>query len=193
MTKLSRLLRENGIESQLEVSPIDSVFAKLYHMYLPLRNMVVHLANTGVMFFHFVLMQIRSRSSVSVSTNSSGPTSLSIENQGGLSTAKSANIVSNVGHDSSKMAAPIQTTAMQQQQTPPKSRKDYILLCSDERSWLTTWKDLDVSQIKSDSELFEMFRSQVNGRHHWTRRFTSLKTIQRISFVKVSNLPLSSL
>lgn len=162
-------------------------------MYLLLRNMVVHLANTGVVSFHFASMQSRSRSSVSLSTNSSGPTSLSIENQAGLSTAKSANIVSNVGYEFSKMAAPIQTTAMQQQQIPPKSRKDYILLCSDERGWLTTWKDLDVSQIKSDSELFELFRSRVNGRHHWTRRFTSLKTIQRISFVKVSNLPLSSL
>jgi hypothetical protein len=171
------------------VCPVDSVFTKLCHLFLPLRNAIVHLANTAVIFFHYASMQSHSRSSTSASANLSGPTNSSIENKSVLPTVNSASVVSNVGHESSKVAAPTQTTATQQQQTPPGSRKDYILLCSDERGWLTTWEDLDVSQIRSDRELFELFRSRVNGKNHWTRRFTSLKTIQRISFVKVSNLP----
>jgi hypothetical protein len=187
MTKLARLLQESGIESQLEMCPIESVFAKLCHLYLPLRNTIVHSTNTAIIFFHYVSGQSRSRSSTPVSTKLSGPISSSIENQSGLQTGQSVGAVSNVGSDSSEVAGATQTTATQQQQTLPSSRKDYILLCSDERGWLTTWEDLDVSQIRSDRELFELFRSRVNGRNHWTRRFTSLKTIQRISFVKVSN------
>ena len=81
-----------------------------------------------------------------------------------------------------------QTTATQRPQRPESSVNDYMLLCSDEKGWLTTWEDLDVSYITSDKELFESIQSRLEWRRRWTRRFASLKSVQRISFVKVSDL-----
>jgi hypothetical protein len=180
------LLQESGIKSQVEVCPTESVSTKLYHLYLPLRNAFVHLTNTAILLWHYASGQDRSRPSTSGSTNLSRPISSSIETESGPQTVPSVNAMSNIGLEPSKAAGDARTTAMQQTNTLPGSQKDYVLLCSEERGWLTTWEDLDVSKIRSDKELFEIFRRRVNERSHWARRFASLKTIQRISFVKVS-------
>jgi hypothetical protein len=102
-------------------------------------------------------------------------------------TVQSGSAVPNVGNQPSNALSSIKTTITQHQQTLEGSQNDYMLLCSDDKRWLTTRDDLNVSQIRSDRGLFDSFASRLKTRKRWARRFASLKTIQRISFVKVSN------
>jgi len=71
---------------------------------------------------------------------------------------------------------------------PPVIRNNFILLCSDRGDWLTTRDDFDVTNIRSDQQLFRAFRHRRGLRKPWLRRLLGLTTIQRISFVKASNI-----
>lgn len=163
---------------------MDSVFSKLYHLYLPIRNTVVYLTKTATMFFHYAPRQSSSHPSSSISTGLPGQVRSSTMTQSRRQTVQPVSTVPNVGYQPNNAS---QTTATQHQQALAGSQNDYMLLCSDEKGWLTTREDLNVSQMKSDRELFGAFQSRLKLRKHWTRRFASLKTVQRISFVKVSN------
>jgi hypothetical protein len=92
----------------------------------------------------------------------------------------------NASNQSSNTSASNPTTTVQYQQLSADPLHDYMLLCSDEKGWLTTREDMDVTEIKSDRQLFDTFRSRIANRRRWTHRFVSLRSIQHISFVKVS-------
>jgi hypothetical protein len=160
------------------------VFSKLCLLYLPLRNTVVHLVNSAARFCHYASGQTLSRPSTLVSPGPPGNPIPSTTTQSKQRTALPANAVPNLQRKTSNVSVSAQNTTTQQ--VPTGSRNDYILLCSDERRWLTTWEDLNVTETKSDRELFEQFHTRLNRRKRWIRRCVSLKTIQRISFVKVS-------
>ena len=158
--------------------------SKLYYFYLPLRNAAVHLISSATRFFHYASGQSFSRPSTPVSTGLPGNPNSSTMTQSRQRTTLPANTVPNLGYQPNNASVSAQTATTHQPLTG--SQNDYILLCSDEKRWLTTWEDLDVTQIKSDRELFEQFRTRLNRRKPWVHRCFSLKTIQRIDFVKAS-------
>jgi hypothetical protein len=180
IAKLAILLQEHGVQSRLEVHPADSVYFKLYYLYLLLCNTVVYLTKTAATFFHYASKQYRSHTLASTFTGLPGRVNLSTMTQDEQQNVQSVSAVPNSGHQPIDASCTIQTTATQHQQTPEGSRNDYMLLCSDEKGWLTTRDDLNVSLIRSDRELFNSFQSRLKTRKHWARRFASLRTIQRI-------------
>jgi hypothetical protein len=98
------------------------------------------------------------------------------------------------GGDLTRSAFDTSPTAMTQPPfTPLNIRNDFMLLCSDDKGWLTSRDDLNASQIRSDSELFNAFRLRLYQRKNWVHWSLSLKSIQRISFVKVGRLLISLL
>jgi hypothetical protein len=187
IAKLAILLQEHGVQSQMEVHPADSTYFTLYRVYLLLCNTVVYLTKTAAIFFYYASRQSTSHTSTSTSVGLPGRVNLSTMTQGEQQTVQSVSAVPNGGHQPNNALSSVQAIATQHQQTLESSRDDYMLLCSDDNSWLTTRDDLNVSQIRSDRELFDAFQSRLKERKRWARRFASLKSIQRISFVKVSN------
>jgi hypothetical protein len=181
------LLEANGVQSQVELRPNESRTFELYHSYLLCRNMFVHATNTARKFFIRNVYRLNmSRPSTSIPTKLPSQTNSFPLPEGGQNTSQSTNIVPNIGYQPSSVSGSIQTTTTQHQHPLKRSHNDNMLLCADEQGWLTTWEDLDVSQIKSDKELFGSFQKQITRRKSRIHRFASLRTIQRISFVKVS-------
>jgi hypothetical protein len=166
--------------------PTDSGFFRLLHSYLMLRNTVVSLIKIATTFLHYTSMQSTTHPSTSTPTGLPGQASSCDTTQGGQQTERSVSAVPTVGYQLSNPSGFTQTAAAQHQHSSTDSQHDYMLLCSDESGWLTTREELNVSQIRSDKELFDSFESILRSRKCWARRFASLKTIQRISFVKVS-------
>lgn len=163
------------------------MFARLCYLYLPLRNAVFYSITTAAIYLHHMFSQSSSRPSTSIPTGLPAQVISPITTQSGQQTAQPVSAAPNVGYQPTNAPGSNQTATAQQQQTLAGSRNDYMLLCSDDKGWLTSRKDMNVSQIRSDRELFELFRSLLNRRKSWARRFVNLKTIQRISFVKVSS------
>lgn len=93
--------------------------------------------------------------------------------------------ISNISQNTSNTPGPIPNTVAHHLRSSNSSVDDFMLLCSDEKGWLTTRDDLNVSNVKSDKELFKIFRSRLRGRKSRTHRLISLRNIQRISFVQV--------
>jgi hypothetical protein len=65
---------------------------------------------------------------------------------------------------------------------------DYLLLCIDDSEDLTTRDDLDLTTrpIVSDQQLFSLFRTRYFSRRNWIHKYFSLKSLQSVTFVKVS-------
>lgn len=64
---------------------------------------------------------------------------------------------------------------------------DFMLLCINDERWLTTREDLNVTEppILSDEQLFQEIRKRYFARFSYLRLKLSLKSVQRITFVKV--------
>jgi hypothetical protein len=165
--------------------PTDSNFFRLLRLYLRLRNTVVSLFRTTT-FIHYASRRSTTHPSTSTPTGIPGQASSWDTAQGGHQIKQSVSAVQTVSYKLNNPSGSTQTTATQYQQSSTDSQNDYMLLCSDESGWLTTCNELNVSQMRSDRELFDSFQSLLRSRKCWARRFASLKTIQRISFVKVS-------
>jgi hypothetical protein len=168
--------------------PTDFKLFRLIRSFLMLRNTVVSLVKMATTFLHYVSRQSTTQPSTSTPSGPLGqPTSFDTT-QDGKKTKKSVSAVPTVGYQLSSPSGSTRTTATEHQQPSTDSQNDYISLCSDETGWLTTRDELNVSRIRSDRELFDSFKSLLRSRKCWARRFASLKTIQRISFVKVSSV-----
>jgi hypothetical protein len=65
---------------------------------------------------------------------------------------------------------------------------DYLLLCIDDSEDLTTRDDLDLTTrpVVSDQQLFSLFRTRYFSRRNWIHKYFSLKSLQSVTFVKVS-------
>jgi len=70
-------------------------------------------------------------------------------------------------------------------QTHVNIREDFILLCMKVKKFLTSRYDVGVSGITCDRELFQAFRNEYNSKFGPVYRWFSLRTAQRMSFVKV--------
>jgi hypothetical protein len=168
--------------------PTDFKFFRLIHSYLMLRNTVVSLIRIATKFLHYASRQSTTHPFMSTPTGPLGQATSFDMSQGGKQTKQLVSAVSTVGYQLSSPSGSTHTTATQHQQSSTDSQNDYILLCSDEPGWLTTRDELSVSQIRSDRELFDSFKSLLRSRKCWDRRFVSLIAIQRISFVKVNSI-----
>lgn len=62
---------------------------------------------------------------------------------------------------------------------------DFLLLCSKDGRWLTTWKDLEISKVLSDQQLFQLLREEYFSRKSLIKHYLGLKAICNIVFVKV--------
>ncbi|KAF2855319.1 hypothetical protein T440DRAFT_209539 [Plenodomus tracheiphilus IPT5] len=63
--------------------------------------------------------------------------------------------------------------------------EDFMLLCFRVKKYLTRRHDLGLSRVSSDRELFSAFRREYHSRRSgWLHRTWSLRTVQRINFVK---------
>jgi hypothetical protein len=65
-------------------------------------------------------------------------------------------------------------------------REDFILICMKVKKFLTRRHDLGLSGITCDRELFQAFRNEYNSEFRRAYRKFSIRTAQRMSFVKVS-------
>jgi hypothetical protein len=86
---------------------------------------------------------------------------------------------------SSSQSKQLAITATGHSQTYLQNNKNFILVCSKDTKWLTTWKDLDVTKLLSDQELFSRLREEYYCRKSWLKRYISVKVLCRIVFVKV--------
>lgn len=179
-------LQQSGVNSIPEVISGPSTLSQISSIYLPIRNMMVYLIVSTRRFYYYASGQ-----SLSLSSNPA-PATLPSSSGSSTTTQSKQQIVqpNNAVLVSAPKpgVAPVTAVNATTQQTTGSS-SNYILLCSDEKRWLTTWEDLNVTEIKSDKELFGRFRAQLSRRKRWVGHFISLKTIQRISFVKVNNYP----
>jgi hypothetical protein len=66
-------------------------------------------------------------------------------------------------------------------------REDFILICLKVKKFLTRRHDLGLSGITCDRELFQAFRNEYNSKFRRAYRKFSIRTAQRMSFVKVSD------
>jgi hypothetical protein len=66
-------------------------------------------------------------------------------------------------------------------------RDDFLLLCINDSRYLITRKDLNVAQIVSDQQLFAAIRQEYMSRRGHLVHALSIKSVQRITFVKVSS------
>jgi hypothetical protein len=66
------------------------------------------------------------------------------------------------------------------------NRDDFLLLCINDSSYLTTRNDLNVAPVVSDQQLFRIIRQQYVSRRKRLTNLVSFKSIQQITFVKVS-------
>ena len=106
------------------------------------------------------------------------------------------------GYSSSFQLGPVSgsTTVLRSMATSPKL-PDYILLCINESRLLITRDDLNLdtglgttstlvdvtpTPVVSDQHLFRCFRAQYFSKRNWFQRLLSLKSLQKITFVKVS-------
>jgi len=80
------------------------------------------------------------------------------------------------------------TTCTSTNTTQVNIREDFILLCMRVKKFLTRRHDVGVSGITCDRELFQAFRNEYNSRFGRIYRRFSLRTAQRMSFVKVECL-----
>lgn len=181
-----KIMESNASLNRTRMIPYCSVYALYTFRYVTRLSILLKKAK---IFYHCVSTKSSTHPSTSTPTQTGGQISSSVIPHSGQQTVQIASATTMANSQSSNTAGstPTQITATQQQQTPASSHNDYILMCSDENGWLTTREDLKVSQIKSDRELFELFHSRLNRRKSWGRRFANLKTIQRISFVKVGD------
>lgn len=67
-------------------------------------------------------------------------------------------------------------------------QENFILLCFRVKRFLVRRHDLAVSLISCDQELFRAFRGEYCSKYRWLYRQFSLRTVQKISFVKVCDL-----
>lgn len=175
-------LKVNGIWSHAQPHSTTTWTLKLYDLYLLLRNLanyVDHKITT-----HVSAANSRAPGSAAVL----GQTDSSLTTQTGNNTAHTSNTLPNHGPQYTGLSGSSQTVPPPPQPTLPTSKSDYMLLCSDDMGWLTTREDLNVSPISSDRELFDAFRHLIKRRKRWAHLFLSLKSIQRISFIKVSRI-----
>jgi len=86
---------------------------------------------------------------------------------------------------SSSQSSPLPLVSVRNSQAGIQNSKDFILVCSKDDKWLTTWKDLEVSKILSDQELFNILRREYYFRKGRLKRLLSLKALCSIVFVKV--------
>lgn len=75
--------------------------------------------------------------------------------------------------------------AQAQRQGDVHVRDDFILLCFNDSRYLITRKDLNVAPIVSDQQLFAVIRQEYMRRRGHLVRMLSIKSVQRITFVKV--------
>lgn len=71
---------------------------------------------------------------------------------------------------------------------PIPQSNDYILLCFKVSKFFKRRHDLRLTGITRDRELFEGFRNAYKTNFRWTHRTFSLRSVQKIKFVKVSAL-----
>jgi hypothetical protein len=183
MTSLAYRLQENGLQTRLEIFPTDSVSSRSRHVYV---DTVFVLIRAAERLFKFPLSQPPSST---LRTNLPAQIGLQTMTQNDILILQPATEMSNTGPNTDDQAnnascftqnAPAHPEALS-----TGSGREYILMCSDEKQWLTTREDLDVSEIKSDCQLFSSFRSRIHARKSRLGRLASFKTIGRISFVKV--------
>ena len=115
------------------------------------------------------------------SSRSHGTTPLSLFN--GNSGVPSANTTGQYNQSSSSS-----TTCTSTDTTHVNIREDFILLCMRVKKFLTSRYDVGVSGITCDRELFQAFRNEYNSKFGRIYRRFSLRTAQRMSFVKVRRL-----
>jgi hypothetical protein len=65
------------------------------------------------------------------------------------------------------------------------NRDDFLLLCFNDSSYLTTRNDINVAPVVSDQQLFHIIRQQYFSRRKRLVSLISFKSIQQITFVKV--------
>lgn len=172
--------------------PTGSKFFRLIYPYLMLRNMLVSLLKLATVFLHYASRQSTTHPATSITTEPPSQATSSGTTQGVQETKHSVRAVPTISYQLRNPSKSVQAIATQHQPSSTDSQNDYMLLCSDESGWLTTRDELNVSQIRSDRELFDSFQSVLKSRKCWARRFASLKTIQRISFVKVNGFRISA-
>jgi hypothetical protein len=188
VAKLADRLQEIGINANVEVGPVESVPLGLHLFYLSLCNSFVHMNQSITAFIHRSIRLKSAQPSATVPTGTQStiakPRKAKVPQQKANQPSPSTTL--NVGHQNIASGS-ISNVAAQNQQPLTNPDHDYMILCSDESGWLTSREDVNVSNIKSDKELFGVFRNRVHRRHSRTHRFASLKTIQQISFVEVSD------
>jgi hypothetical protein len=64
-------------------------------------------------------------------------------------------------------------------------RDDFLLLCINDSRYLITRKGINVSRIVSDQQLFAAIRQEYMSRRGHLVHMLSIKSVQRITFVKV--------
>ena len=85
---------------------------------------------------------------------------------------------------SSQNSQPQVATGNSPNVTIPQSN-DFILLCFRVKTYLQRRHDLRLTGITRDRELFEGLREAYAANFRWARRMLSLKSVQKINFVKV--------
>lgn len=189
IAELANRLRQIGIKANVEVDPVESVPVGLHLLYLSVRNSFVHMNQIITTFIHCSFGFKSVQPSITVPTGNSN--TITPPKQAKVLQQKVSQPPPSKTPDTrhqNKASGSTSSAAVQHQQISTNSDNDYMILCSDDRGWLTTREDVNVSNIKSDEELFGVFRNQLHGRYSWTRRFASLRTVQKISFVKVRDL-----
>jgi hypothetical protein len=82
---------------------------------------------------------------------------------------------------------PLSQPASQEQQRPsPVASASYLLLCMKDGRYTTVVDPIDISNVKSDEELFTTLRHNYLTKREGFFEFLSLKTLSGIQFIKVN-------
>ncbi|KAH6868335.1 heterokaryon incompatibility protein-domain-containing protein [Alternaria rosae] len=96
--------------------------------------------------------------------------------------AADTDLMSEAEHSSQSSSS--STTDISTNQIAINIPEDFILLCMRAKRFLTNRHDLGLFGITCDRKLFEAFRKEYNGKVRWAFRHFSIRTAQRMSFVK---------
>lgn len=85
-----------------------------------------------------------------------------------------------------------QATTQANQQTTSQNNQDdkkrFLVLCLKKGIYHRYRKHLDVTNIKSDQELFTEMQQEYSVERNWAKKWLSLKSVKSITFVVVSSL-----
>lgn len=181
MDRLAVRLRQEGIRIELEPRSLNGfvAYSRTKLLIMRIRNLISTLRPTAL---------AAGAAQVPIGTQSSSSTSLPFTRAPGATATTGQSTLTRLPalqQPTGSAGGTALSTIGQPTPASPNVRDDYMLLCSDDKGWLTNRYDLKVSQIRSDRELFDVFRFRLYQSKNWVRRICSLKSIQRISFVKV--------